>query len=113
MDYSRRDRKKEELLDSASPEIEKRVWVMALRAVLVLLILRSCHQGFSELQASSTVLLPMPRHFEISIAPSGFATFIYDSEGNQLQKLASSGSTGPLSQLITCRSICQHAVVRN
>ena len=112
MDYSREGiEKKEELLDSASPEIEKRVWVMALRAVLVLLICGLVIGIFGTAGVVNGIIANAPDISEISIAPSGFATFIYDSEGNQLQKLTSSDSNRTAVSIDNVPVYMQHAVV--
>ena len=56
-------------------------------------------------------LASAPDLSEINISPSGYATFIYDSEGNQLQKLTTSDSNRTAVSLDKVPLSLQHAVV--
>ena len=57
------------------------------------------------------IIADAPEVSEINIAPSGFATYIYDSDGNELQKLTSSDSNRTAVSLKNVPVYLQHAVV--
>ncbi|MEE3437567.1 MAG: transglycosylase domain-containing protein, partial [Lachnospiraceae bacterium] len=72
--------------------LETRSGLFALRAVfflLVLILVTGSALGFGVVKG---ILDGTPDVSTVNIAPSGYATFIYDSEGNQLQKLVSSNA---------------------
>lgn len=84
--------KKEELYESYSQEIEERVGVLFLRAVIMLFLSIVIVVSFGTLGVFSGIIANTPDIAAINIAPSGYATFIYDSDGDQLQKLVTSNS---------------------
>ncbi len=85
----------EKILNEYSQEtgtLETRSGLFALRAVfflLVLILVTGSALGFGVVKG---ILDGTPDVSTVNIAPSGYATFIYDSEGNQLQKLVSSNA---------------------
>ena len=77
---------------SDSGTLETRSGLFALRAflfALLLLLVTGSALGFGVIKG---ILDGTPDVSTVNIAPSGYATFIYDSEGNQLQKLVSSNA---------------------
>ena len=78
--------------ESTSQEIEKRVGVIMIRLLLIAFISVILIGGFGVLGILSGIVANTPDVASVNIAPSGYATFIYDSEGNQLQKLTTSNS---------------------
>ena len=93
MNYTRDNiERKEELYESYSQEIEKRVGVILLRLLVVLFVSVIIVSTFGTFGIFSGIIANTPDIASVNIAPSGFATFIYDSEGNQLQKLTTSNS---------------------
>ncbi|HAE45075.1 MAG TPA: glycosyl transferase, partial [Lachnospiraceae bacterium] len=93
MNYTRDSiERKEELYESSSQELEKRVGVFFLRAFVVFLLSTIIVGSFGTFGIFSGIIANTPDIASVNIAPSGYATFIYDSEGNQLQKLVTSNS---------------------
>ena len=93
MNYTRDNiERKEELYESYSQELEKRVGVILLRLLVVLFVSVIIISTFGTFGIFSGIIANTPDIASVNIAPSGFATFIYDSEGNQLQKLTTSNS---------------------
>ena len=112
MDFSRAGiQKKQEMLESSSQEIEKRVGVMAVRVLLLVILSVIVAVIFGSMGVVSGIIANAPDINDINIAPSGFATFIYDAEGNQLQKLTSSDSNRTSVSIDNVPTDLQHAVV--
>ena len=82
MNYTRDNiERKEELYESYSQEIEKRVGVILLRLLVVLFVSVIIVSTFGTFGIFSGIIANTPDIASVNIAPSGFATFIYDSEG--------------------------------
>ncbi len=112
MDYTRLGlEKKEDLFESSTEEIERRVGVLLLRAVLVALICFVVISVCGVLGIVNGILANAPSVAEINIAPSGYATFIYDTDGNQLQKLTTSNSNRISVSIDKVPTCLQNAVV--
>ncbi|MDO4804356.1 MAG: transglycosylase domain-containing protein [Lachnospiraceae bacterium] len=93
MNYTRDSiERKEELYESYSQEIEKRVGVLLLRSLVLLFLSVIIVASFGTFGIFSGIIANTPDIASVNIAPSGYATFIYDSDGNQLQKLVTSNS---------------------
>ena len=84
--------RKVDQFESTSQEIEKRVGVIVIRLLLIAFISVILIGGFGVLGILSGIVANTPDVASVNIAPSGYATFIYDSDGNQLQKLTTSNS---------------------
>ncbi len=103
--------KTEERLEGSSQSNGKRVGVTLLRLLFVILILTVVITVCGTIGVVRGIIANAPDIDDINIQPSGFATFIYDAEGNQLQKLTSSDSNRTAVALDNVPITLQHAVV--
>ena len=103
--------RREEELESSSPKIRKRVGVMLVRAFLFVLIAAAVAAGAFAYGVARGVIDRAPSIDSINISPSGFATFIYDADGNQLQKLTSSEGNRTAVSLDSVPIDLQNAVI--
>ncbi len=112
MDYTKIGiEKTEERLISSSQSNGKRVGVTLLRLLFVALILAVVVTICGGIGIVRGIIASAPDIDDINIQPSGFATFIYDADGNQLQKLTSSDSNRTAVALDNVPIDLQHAVV--
>lgn len=112
MDYSFLgiEKKKDEQASMRGPLL-RHIGVTAAHLAL-LLVIACAFIGFSLARGMiEGIVSGAPGLDEINIAPSGFATFIYDSDGNQLQKLTSSDSNRTAVSLENVPVSLQHAIV--
>lgn len=112
MDYSSQGiRKKEEQLLSPASSNQKRVGVILLRIAVVLILSVIVIAVFGTVGVVRGIIANAPDVDSINIQPSGYATFIYDANGNQLQKLTSSDSNRTSVALDNVPVSLQHAVI--
>ena len=112
MDYSRHAlEKKAGDLAASSRIIEKRAGIIALRVLFTAVLLAVTVAVFGAAGMISGIIASAPPVGDINISPSGFATFIYDSEGSQLQKLTSSNSNRTAVSIENVPVDLRHAVV--
>ena len=104
------ERKEEELTSPALP-ISHRIGVTFMRVMVGLLIAAIVAGTCGGYGAYHGVIANAPDVATINIAPTGFATFIYDANGNQLQKLTSSDSNRISVSLKDVPLDLQHAIV--
>ncbi len=103
-------RKEEQLLGSTESN-QKRAGVIFIRILLVLLISLIIVVTAGLTGVVRGIIADAPDIDTINIQPSGFATFIYDANGNQLQKLTSSDSNRTAVALDNVPVSLQHAVI--
>ncbi len=112
MDYTKIGiEKTEERLEGSSQSNTKRVGVILIRLLFVALILILVAVSCGGIGIVRGIIANAPDIDDINIQPSGFATFIYDTDGNQLQKLTSSDSNRTAVALDNVPIDLQHAVV--
>ncbi len=112
MDYSYRGiERREEKLESSAPRIGRRVGVSLLRVFLFVFIAAFVVGCSFVYGAWKGIVDRAPSIDSISIAPSAFATFIYDSEGRELQKLTGSEANRTAVSLSRVPLSLQHAVI--
>ena len=104
-------KKKEERLAGSSESNQKRVGVAAIRVLFLALIAAVVMVICGSIGITRGIIANAPDIDDINIQPSGFATFIYDSDGNQLQKLTSSDSNRTAVALDNVPVALQHAVI--
>lgn len=93
MNYGKRQiRNKQKYLDSNIPKFRKRASIILFKLMLItftsLLIIGAC-SGYGVYKG---IIDSVPNISNINVSPTGFSTIVYDSEGNELTKLVSSGS---------------------
>ncbi len=92
-DYSRRGiKQKQRSLHMKSPKFIKKIIHYALCAILIALIGAAgigCSLAFGIFKG---VIDTSPSIENVDVTPSGFSTFVYDNEGNQIAKLISQDS---------------------
>lgn len=112
MNFSRFNlkRKEEQLLGSTESN-QKRAGVFFIRILLILLISLIVVVVAGGTGVIRGIIADAPDVNSVNIQPSGFATFIYDANGNQLQKLTSSDSNRTAVALDNVPVTLQHAVI--
>lgn len=112
MDYSYYGiERREEEFTSSSPRVEKRVGVTVVRALLFVFLSVIVAGAAFAMGVWKGVADRAPSLDQINIAPAGYATFIYDADGNQLQKLTSTDSNRTAVSLDRVPADLQHAVI--
>lgn len=93
MDYSKNGIvKKHKLLVSSGRRISTKLVINIFRIFMLFLLLIGAAGVSLGLGVVSGILEETPEVEQISIAPSGVSTTVYDSEGNEIEKLVASGS---------------------
>lgn len=103
--------KKRNALTSHSTMIGKKAHVSLLRIILLSLLAIMVIGVCAGLGAFKGVLDSAPNISEVNIVPVGEATFVYDANGNQLQKLTAPNSNRMPVSLKKIPEDLQHAVV--
>lgn len=103
--------RKEEELRAGQGSVEKRIGVMFLRVLFFVLIASIVIVICGLVGSIRGIIANVPDVDSINIAPSGYATFIYDANGNQLQKLTTSDSNRTAVSLDQVPKDLQHAVI--
>jgi penicillin-binding protein 1A len=99
------------MLDSSSQAAEKRVGAIAVRAIFFTVIAICVIVVCGSVGVIRGIIANAPDIDSISISPTGFATFVYDSDGNQMQKLVSSNANRMAVSIDNVPVDLQHAVV--
>ncbi len=84
--------KKHKELVSTPRKISTKLSVNIFRVFVFLLLLCCVSGGFLVLGMAKSILDGAPDINDLNIAPVGFSTTIYDSEGNEIEKLTTTGS---------------------
>lgn len=91
MDFSKRGTaNKQRNIHSTSQKLSKKALISFLRTCIVCIVAISIIGTFTGLGALKGMLDSAPSIDSIDVKPSGFSTIIYDSEGNEIQKLVGS-----------------------
>ena len=102
---------KREKIHSASTKVGNKAGVSALRALLfgllTLLVMGVC-LGIGAFQG---LIDSAPDISDVNIMPMGYATFLYDSDGNEIQKLNSSDGNRISVSIDEIPLHMQHAIV--
>lgn len=93
MNYSKKGiKRKQKQLNSTSVKIEKMFLLYFLKAILICIIgvgIVGCCMGIGMFNG---ILASSPDISTLDVTPSGYATFVYDAEGNQMAKLVATNS---------------------
>ena len=91
MDFSKRGTaNKQRDVNSTSQKISRKALISFLRTCIVCVVAISIIGTFTGLGALKGMIDSATSIDEIDVAPTGFSTIIYDSEGNEIQKLVGS-----------------------
>ncbi|WP_455716302.1 transglycosylase domain-containing protein [Anaerosporobacter sp.] len=91
MDFSKRGTaNKQHDIHSTSQKLSRKAIISILRTCIVCIVAISIIGTFTGLGALKGMLDSAPSIDSIDVAPDGFSTIIYDSEGNEIQKLIGS-----------------------
>ena len=113
MNYGKKStqKKRKKLASSASPKVEKRAGVSILRILFLTfaaLCVIICCMGVGAFRA---IIDNSPDISDVNIMPSGNATFVYDADGNQLQKLSAPSANRVSVSIDQIPLDMQHAIV--
>lgn len=112
MNYGKKSiSKKRKALTSCSSMLGKRAHVSFLRVLLISVISVGVLGLCLGIGAFKGIIDNAPDVSEIDIMPLGYATFIYDSDGNQIRKLSASDSNRLPVSLDQIPEDLQHAVI--
>lgn len=112
MNYGKKSTsKKRKALTSRSSMIEKRAHVSALRILFIALITLGIIVIFGGIGAFKGVIDNAPDVDDINIMPLGYASFLYDGDGNQIRKLAAPDANRLPVSIDDIPLDLQHAVV--
>lgn len=112
MNYGKKSTsKKRKALTSRSSMIEKRAHVSALRILFIALITLGIIVIFGGIGAFKGVIDNAPDVDDIDIMPLGYASFLYDGDGNQIRKLAAPDANRLPVSIDDIPLDLQHAVV--
>ena len=112
MNYGKKSTsKKRKALTSRSSMIEKRAHVSALRVLFISLLTLGVIVIFGGIGAFKGVIDNAPDVDDIDIMPLGYASFLYDGDGNQIRKLAAPDSNRLPVSIDDIPLDLQHAVV--
>ena len=112
MNYGKKSiSKKRKALTSRSSMLGKRAHVSFLRVLLISVISVGVLGLCLGIGAFKGIIDNAPDVSEIDIMPLGYATFIYDSDGNQIRKLSASDSNRLPVSLDQIPEDLQHAVI--
>ena len=103
--------KKKNELSSSAPMFGKKGGVSFLRALFILMITSGVICICLVAGIIHGLLDSAPDISDVNIMPSGYATFVYDADGNQLQKLTSSSSNRMSVSIEKIPDDMQHAIV--
>ena len=103
-------RKRKELT-SASTMVGKRAGVSFLRVLFLSLVALTVILICLGIGAFKGIIDNTPDISEVNIVPSGYATFIYDAEGNQIQKLTGKEANRMSVSISDIPENMQHAIV--
>lgn len=91
MDFSKRGTtNKQRDIHSTSQKLSRKALISILRTCIVCIVAISIIGTFTGLGALKGMLDSAPSIDSIDVAPNGFSTIIYDSKGNEIQKLVGS-----------------------
>lgn len=112
MNYSENNvSKTRKTLSSSSPKIKKKATSTTARIFFIGFISLFLMCFFIGIGAVKGIIDDAPDIENVNIVPSGYATFIYDADGNQLQKLTAPTSNRMSVSLDKIPEELQHAVV--
>ena len=89
----------------------KKVIGFILKIVFIAILITTIILSFIGYRAVKQIISESPDIHSIDFSPKGFATYIYDSEGNQIQKLITADSNRTAVSIKQIPESMQHAVV--
>ena len=93
MNYGKKGiRKKQKSLHSTSTKLGRKLTLLITKAILVSIIAVTVIGISAGLGVFKGILSSAPDISHIDVSPSGFSTFVYDSEGHELAKLVAADS---------------------
>ena len=112
MDYGRNGlRDKMNKIKSKSSKVSNRISSIAIRAILLILVGGFVVFGSLLIGAYNGIIDSTPSVSDVNIMPSGYATFVYDADGNLLQKLNSASGNRIAVSISDMPENLQHAIV--
>ncbi|WP_310604329.1 transglycosylase domain-containing protein, partial [Anaerosporobacter sp.] len=112
MDFSKRGTaNKQRQIRSTSQKLSRKTLISLLRTCIVCIVAISIIGTFTGLGALKGMLDSAPNIDSIDVAPTGFSTIIYDSEGNEIKKLVGSQANRIYVSLDKIPEIVQNAFI--
>ncbi len=98
-------------LDSSSGRLKKKAGVSALRVILYSILAVFTIVICLGIGAYRGIIASAPDISDVNIMPMGYATFVYDSDGNQMQRLTYAGGNRVSVSIEDIPVHMQHAIV--
>ncbi len=112
MDFSKRGTaNKQREIRSTSQKLSRKALVSFLRTCIVCIVAISIIGTFTGLGALKGMLDSAPSIDSIDVKPNGFSTIIYDSDGNEIQKLVGSQANRIYVELKDIPEVVQNAFI--
>ncbi len=93
MNYGKKGiRRKQKALHSITGKLGRKITLLLTKAVLTALIAVTVIGASAGIGVFKGILSSAPDISHIDVSPSGFSTFVYDSEGHELEKLVAADS---------------------
>ena len=93
MNYSKnKASKKQKALTSQKAKVGKKFFVTFFKATLVCLVAIIIFCGFAGFGVVKGIIDSAPEISEINVVPTGYSTFVYDQQGNEIVKLVAQNS---------------------
>ncbi|MCC6095255.1 MAG: penicillin-binding protein, partial [Eubacterium sp.] len=100
-----------ERLDSSAPKVTNRINITILRVIVYLLIAAAVFIICLGIGAYRGIIADAPEITDSNITPLGYASFVYDKDGNQIQKLSSAEGNRVSVSIDEIPENMQHAIV--
>lgn len=93
MNYSKnKTSKKQKALTSKKAKVGKKFFVTFFKATLICLVAIIIFAGFAGYGVVKGIIDSAPDVSEINVVPTGYSTFVYDQQGNEIVKLVAQNS---------------------
>ena len=93
MNYSKnRTSKKQKAITSKKAKIGKKFFITFFKATLICLVAIIIFAGFAGFGVVKGIIDSAPEISEINVVPTGYSTFVYDQQGNEIVKLVAQNS---------------------
>lgn len=112
MNYGKNNTKKRSKeLSSGKHKAGKRFGITFLKTILIILLILIIGGGLAFGLYANNLIKGLPDISEINISPTGFQTTVYDSNGSEIETLASSGANREYVTLDDIPDCVEHAFV--
>ena len=84
--------KKQKALASKNARVRKKFLITFFKATMICILAIVIFAGFAAFGVVKGIIDSAPDISEINVVPTGYSTFVYDQEGNEIAKLVAQNS---------------------